>query len=84
MDVDESLVMGNPRMETDILNVVSQHPEGIWIEEIARVLHRNRATISKYVGRLEAARKVQMKVEGQMKRVYPNPTEGKARGSSGA
>ena len=33
-------------------------------------------------GRLEAARKVQMKVEGQMKRVYLNPTEGKGRGSA--
>lgn len=82
MDVDEPLVMGNPRMEADILNVVSQHPEGIWIEEIARVLHRNRATISKYVGRLEAARKVLMKVEGQMKRVYPNTTARKGQRSA--
>lgn len=57
-------------METDILTVVSSHPEGIWLEEIARALHKNRQTISKYVGQLEARKQVRVQQEGQMKRVY--------------
>jgi DNA-binding CsgD family transcriptional regulator len=67
----EGRVMGERKMEEQILGEVVQHPTGIWIEQIARNLNISRQTVSKYVGQLEARNEVRVSKEGQMKRVYP-------------
>ena len=76
MEEDEPRVMGRETVESEILALVEKHPEGIWIEEIARILAaagvvKSRSTVSKYVGQLEAARKIRARREGTMKRIYP-------------
>lgn len=62
-------------MEQEILDYVQQHPEGTWSEQIARDLNHSRQTVGRYIGQLEAAGKVRISNEGQMKRVYPIPTD---------
>lgn len=77
-------VMGDRKMEEQILGEVNQHPTGIWIEEIARNLKISRQTVSKYVGQLEAKNEVRVSREGQMKRVYstkPPAPEKRGRGA---
>jgi biotin operon repressor len=62
-------------MEQEILDYVLSHPQGTWSEKIARELSHSRQTVSRYIGQLEAAGKIRVEVEGQMKRVYPVPTD---------
>jgi predicted transcriptional regulator len=88
MALDDPRRMGNPAMEKEILEYVQQHPEGTWSEKIARELNHSRQTVGRYIGQLEAAGKVRVSAEGQMKRVYPVLTEiprrkGNALSSSG-
>jgi predicted transcriptional regulator len=70
---DEPRRMGNQAMEQEILDYVKLHPEGTWSEKIARELNHSRQTVGRYIGQLEAAGKVRVATEGQMKRVYPIP-----------
>ncbi len=67
--------MGNRTMEQEILDYVQSHPEGTWSERIARELVHSRQTVSRYIGQLEAAGKIRVEIEGQMKRVYPVPSD---------
>ncbi len=71
--------MGNRTMEQEILEYVEKHPEGTWSEKIARELGHSRQTVSRYIGQLEAAKKIRVAVEGQMKRVYPMRTDSSSR-----
>jgi predicted transcriptional regulator len=67
--------MGEGAMEQEIFENILQHPEGTWTERIARELNHSRQTVGRYVGQLEAAGRVRVEIEGQMKRVYPADSE---------
>jgi predicted transcriptional regulator len=75
MESDTPGRMGTAAMEKEILEYVQQHPEGTWSEKIARELNHSRQTVGRYIGQLEAAGKVRISNEGQMKRVYPLPPD---------
>lgn len=64
-------VLGNEKMEKKIIEHISDHPTGTWVEEVARDLKINRATASKYIIRLEALGKVRLEKRGQMKVIFP-------------
>ena len=71
--------MSNEIVEKSIISLLGDHPEGLWIEAIARELpkrpsviplSKSRPTIARYITGLEASGRVVVKTEGQMKRVY--------------
>ena len=66
-------------MEESIISLLGDHPEGMWIEAIARELPtrkstvplpKSRITIARYVTSLESLGRVMVRSEGQMKRIY--------------
>lgn len=72
-------------VEESIISLLVDHPEGMWIEAIARELPtrksavplpKSRITIARYVTSLESSGKVIVKPEGQMKRIYLAKGEG--------
>lgn len=77
--------MSNQVVENSIISLLGDHPEGMWIEAIARELPtrqspvplpKSRITIARYVTSLEASGKIIVKSEGQMKRIYLAKEEG--------
>lgn len=60
----------NDGLETEILDVLKRHPNGTWVEQIARELKKNRATVKAYIMRLDGERKIRVVKEGGQNRIY--------------
>ena len=64
-------ILGDNAMESNIMEYIKSHPRGTWNEEIARELKLNRATVSKYLTRLEALGKIELEKKGPMNMIFP-------------
>jgi len=62
-DVDE--------IKKKIMNILKQHPDGLSIAELSRLLKMSRITTSKYVLFLEGAGEVRCRKVGVYKLIYP-------------
>lgn len=63
--------MGNKEREDQISDFVARHPHGTWIEEVADELQISRTTAARYLTGLEAMGRIEVRQEGNMKRIYP-------------
>ena len=64
--------MGNNERELDRLNIIlTEHPKGLTIAEISKLLHLNRISTSKYLNILLGAGMAEMRIYGPSKVFYP-------------
>ena len=64
-------MFGDEEMEAKILKTIEKKPHGTYIEELARELKLNRATVRNYVAVLEAKGKIMIEQRGTAKMMYP-------------
>ena len=57
--------------EAKVVNYVKDQHEGTWVEEIAKNLKLHRATVKKYVSKMEGAGSVKIIYKGNIKMIYP-------------
>ncbi len=68
--VSDKSAFGDDEVEKKILEAIRNSPRGTYIEELARELKLNRATIKDRVIRLEAQGKIEAEKKGATKMLY--------------